>query len=319
MRPICRPKKELHAFPEAYTVLDLETTGVQFQTDYIIEFAAIRVRKHKAVRQLSLLLRPPVPIPPAITALTGITDEMAASAPVFEDAAPQIMDFLGNDILVGHSIDFDITFLWSFLSQYLNGKAPQSNPESACSFSFSNEYVDTLPLSRRVLPELIHHRLSDLAAYYGYDTHGAHRALFDCFMTYHVLEAMKETVTRSFESATQFFQQWDSLPARLKADSIIPAKGKSDSSHPFYQKQVCITGVLSHMSRREAMQRIADTGGINTDKLNTSTDFLIAGNNDYCPSLKGVTGKYKKALRLAKEGYPVRIITEEEFYLLYQV
>lgn len=319
MTPICRPEKELHAFPEAYTVLDLETTGVQFNTDYIIEFAAIRVREHKPVKQLSLLLKPPVPIPPAVTSLTGITDEMTASAPVFEDAAPQIMDFLGNDILVGHSINFDITFLWSFLRQYLNEKKPPSNPEGACPFSFSNEYVDTLPLSRRVLPELMHHRLSDLAAYYGCDTHGAHRALFDCFMTYHVLEAMKDTVNRSFASAGLFFRQWDSLPTRLKADSILPAEGKSDSSHPFYQKRVCITGVLSHMSRREAMQRIADTGGINIDKLNTTTDFLITGNNNYCPSLEGLTGKYKKALRLVREGYPVRILTEEEFYKLYKV
>ncbi|MFW5677889.1 MAG: BRCT domain-containing protein, partial [Acetivibrio ethanolgignens] len=79
-----------------------------------------------------------------------------------------------------------------------------------------------------------------------------------------------------------------------------------DESHPFYGKNVAITGILFTLSRRAAMQKVANLGGINQDKVNTFTDFLICGKGE------GST-KEKKALRLKTEGYPIQLLSEEEF------
>lgn len=88
------------------------------------------------------------------------------------------MDFVEDRILVGHNIHaFDMKFIKRDATR-LWGK------------TVGNDYIDTLAIARQYLPGLAHHRLSDLAVYYGISAEGAHRALADCKMNYHVFEQL---------------------------------------------------------------------------------------------------------------------------------
>lgn len=78
--------------------------------------------------------------------------------------------FLGNDIIIGHNVNFDIDFIYDSmvdnLGEYL-----------------SNDYIDTLRISRKLLPELKHHKLDNLIDYFNLTKRNEHRALNDCVLT----------------------------------------------------------------------------------------------------------------------------------------
>ncbi|HKM33778.1 MAG TPA: 3'-5' exonuclease [Lachnospiraceae bacterium] len=162
--------KRLNAYVKDYVVFDLETTGINLNQDEIIEISGIKVRDSKVVEKFSTLVNPCMPIPRFATAVNGITDKMVKDAPLLMNALGNFLDFAGQDILVGHNIHtFDTNFIYDGAVREL-GRPVQ------------NDYVDTLYMAKRALPQLDHHRLVDVASYFHVETEGAHRALFDCEM-----------------------------------------------------------------------------------------------------------------------------------------
>ncbi|MDE6434393.1 MAG: topoisomerase DNA-binding C4 zinc finger domain-containing protein [Lachnospiraceae bacterium] len=178
-----RRGKSMKEYVADYTVFDLETTGTSPKNDLIIEISAVKVRDGQVTDTFSSLVNPGRPIPYGATAVNGISDDMVADQPALDIVFPRFLAFIGDDVLVGHNIHtFDMKFIW---------KAA----EELCGKTISNDYVDTLPMARRCLLELSHHRLVDIAAYYGISTAGAHRALNDCLMNQQCFERMaKEPV-----------------------------------------------------------------------------------------------------------------------------
>ena len=173
-----RTGDKLDKYVSDYTVFDLETTGVSPQTDKVIEISAIKVRNGKAVGEFSSLVNPMRSIPYGATRVNGITDEMVADKPVFEKVLGDFLDFIEDDILVGHNIhDFDMKFI-------------HRDCEAFFRMFLGNDYIDTLPLARKCLPQLGHHKLTDLAMYYKISINGAHRALNDCRMNQLVFEKL---------------------------------------------------------------------------------------------------------------------------------
>lgn len=307
-----RPGKgdEVFGLPEDYTAIDLELTGLSFEHDQIIEIGALRVQDGKPAQEFSTLVRPSLPIPEKVTALTGITNAMTADAPAFCEIAGVLRDFLGEGLLLGHSVDFDLTFLYDAFWEA--GQPPLSNP-----------WLDTFPLSQKILPELPRHRLSDVASYYTIDASHAHRALADCRINCKVMGALSRTARRAFPEAFRPDASTGSLdisqlPKRLKSRDIAPNPQKlpipPEDQGALYGKHIVITGILKRITRREAMQYIADCGGYNEDKVNTSTDLLICG-SPLTPSA-AATSKYRKALRLKNEGQAVEILDEQQFLAL---
>lgn len=102
--------KSLIQSPQDFTVIDTETTGFEPEFDEIIEFAAIRVRGGVPVNKMQTLVKPNNPIDDYIAELTGITNDMLRDAPAPKDILPAILDFVGDDVLVGHNVNFDINF-----------------------------------------------------------------------------------------------------------------------------------------------------------------------------------------------------------------
>ena len=173
-----RTGDKLDKYVSDYTVFDLETTGVSPQTDKVIEISAIKVRNGQAVGEFSSLVNPMRNIPYGATRVNGITDEMVADKPMFEKVLGDFLDFIEDDILVGHNIhDFDMKFI-------------HRDCEAFFRMFLGNDYIDTLPLARKCLPQLGHHRLTDLALYYKISINGAHRALNDCRMNQLVFERL---------------------------------------------------------------------------------------------------------------------------------
>lgn len=161
-----------------YVIFDLETTGINPQEDRIVEISAIKVKERRIVEEFSTLVNPEKKIPLAASLVNKISDEMVKDAPKIEEALRSFTDFIGDEILIGHNIhEFDMKFIHRDIERYLG-------------LFLCNDYIDTLPMSRSLLPELKRHRLVDLAEKYGVSSEGAHRALNDCRMNQVVYEEL---------------------------------------------------------------------------------------------------------------------------------
>lgn len=159
--------KSLFAFPSDYTVVDIETNGMVSGVCEIIEVSALKFRNGVLQDSFSTLIKPTEKIGWFITQLTGITDEMVENAPDINGVMQDFYDFIGKDILIGHNVNFDVNFLYDNLWVHN-------------SLILDNDFVDTLRLARKALPQLPNHKQTTVAEYYGITTDGAHRALRDC-------------------------------------------------------------------------------------------------------------------------------------------
>ncbi len=160
-----------------YVVLDLETSGLNTRFDDIIEVGALRIRNGKITQRYQKLVKPERNISSFISRLTGITNSMLKSAPDPDEVLPEFIEFIGSDIIVGHNVNFDINFLYD-------------KWESMTDMTLSNDFLDTLRLSRRVLPALSTHKLEFLKSYYRIDIPQAHRSIADCETTYRLYQLL---------------------------------------------------------------------------------------------------------------------------------
>ena len=173
--------KSTLTFPEDYVVVDIETTGLNPQYNEIIEIGCIRVRKHQVVDTMSVLLKSKEPVSSFISDLTGITNSMLMEKGVSQvEGLSKFIDFIGDDMLVGHNVNFDINFLYDHCLHYLGCYV-------------ENHFVDTVRIARRLLKGKVSNcKLGTLVEYFHLDYSGAHRALQDCKFTYQILEKFRE-------------------------------------------------------------------------------------------------------------------------------
>ena len=179
----------LNTYVADYVVFDLETTGISPKTDEVVEISAVKVEHGKVTDEFSTLVNPKQRIPYGASRVNGITDDMVAEAPFFEQVLEEFLEFIKGFVLVGHNIArFDMNFLYRDVEKYFERSLP-------------NNYIDTLQMARRELPDLEHHRLTDLAEYYEISAEGAHRALNDCRMNQQVFEKMLNPVYKQESTA----------------------------------------------------------------------------------------------------------------------
>ena len=162
--------------PQNYTAIDLEMTGLSPKLDRIIEIGAVRVRNRQMTETYAMLVNPGLSIPQKIVELTGITDEMVQSGKPMDEAVSGLLDFIGEDIIVGQNVGFD----YSFLKQWaVNKKRP-----------LELRAYDTLHLARKLLPPEQSKTLEALCGYFGVTREHAHRALDDTIETMQVFEKL---------------------------------------------------------------------------------------------------------------------------------
>lgn len=188
---------ELRALSDTdFVVFDVETTGPKTPPGRIMELGACRVRRGRIVGEFQTLINPLTPIPPFIAQLTGISDAMVAGAPLFEDIAPDWLDFADRAVLVAHNAPFDMRFINHELSLVYPGRR------------MCNSHLCTVSLARRAVPELPSHRLHLLAEHFAVNFPRRHRAFDDARATAEVfiflLERLCRDGVRDIASARQY-------------------------------------------------------------------------------------------------------------------
>ena len=159
----------------SYVALDIETTGLDPQSDAITEVGLVRFNGHRVEAEWSSLVNPGRSIPTPITMLTGITNEMVRNAPPLKAILQEIADFVGDSPVVGHNIRFDLSFL-----QRQN-------------LLLDNPSIDTYELAAVMLPTASRYNLSALAQLLGIPLlEHAHRALADTRVTHAVFTRLSE-------------------------------------------------------------------------------------------------------------------------------
>ena len=152
--------------PDTYTVIDIETTGLDSRYCEIIEMSALRYVSGNLSDAFSTLVKPAEPIDEFITELTGITNDMVSDAPPISTAIKQFYDFIGSDILVGYNVNFDINFIYDVLQETYG-------------VDFTNDFIDVMRLAKILLPDLKNHKLVTVADHYK-AVSPAHRSYADC-------------------------------------------------------------------------------------------------------------------------------------------
>lgn len=155
---------------DTFVVFDIETTGLSKETESITEIGAVKVVGGKIIDRFSTFVNPERPIPAEITKLTGITNEMVADAPVITEILPKFLEFCQDAVLVAHNANFDTGFI-------------RLNAERKCGIEVKNTVLDTLELSRALLPELKKHKLDIICEQLGVSLEGHHRAVNDAEAT----------------------------------------------------------------------------------------------------------------------------------------
>ena len=91
--------------------LDIETTGLDPKREAILEIGAVRFNGHRVEQEWSTLVNPGRRVPSFITQLTGISNQMVANAPPMSDVRAELQDFVGDAVIIGHNVRFDLSFL----------------------------------------------------------------------------------------------------------------------------------------------------------------------------------------------------------------
>nr|WP_318037294.1 exonuclease domain-containing protein [uncultured Faecalibacillus sp.] len=285
-----------------YCVLDLETTGLSPNYDSIIEIGIIKVKENKIVDMYNSLINPGFLINEYITSITGITNEMLKGKPKIIDLKKEVLNFIGNDVLVGHNISFDVSFLQKGFNEELK-----------------NEYIDTLQFCRKLFKELSHHRLTDMSNYLEI-SRNEHRSMSDCLCTKELYDCIKEKMKNDGLKIDDIFAKRNYSSKNIDIHAIKPDNIEIDEDNFFYNKHCVFTGKLEKMIRKDAMQLVVNVGGILDNSVTKKTNYLILGNNDYCSSIKdGKSSKHKKAEKYKLEGQDIEIIDEDTFYNLFNL
>ncbi|MFM7063014.1 MAG: exonuclease domain-containing protein [Actinomycetes bacterium] len=167
-----------------FVVVDLETTGGSAATDAITEVGAVKVRGGETLGTFATLVNPGRAIPPTITLLTGITESMVAKAPRIESVLPSLLEFIGDAVVVGHNVRFDVGFLQAALHRA--GHPPLTGPT-----------VDTVALARRLVRDQVPNcKLGTLAEHLRLSHTPNHRALDDAITTAELLHLLIDRAGR---------------------------------------------------------------------------------------------------------------------------
>lgn len=172
-------RKNLNKFVDDYVLVDIETTGLSPITDEIIEIGAIKVKQNKIVDKYNELIKVNRVISPFITNLTGITNEMLQTGKNPITVYKEFIDFIGENVIIGHNVNFDLGFLTDKCKKYIN-------------YNLTNDYVDTMYLARKLVKDTMNYKLGTLAEYFNVSYEGAHRGLKDVEITYEVYNCLRK-------------------------------------------------------------------------------------------------------------------------------
>lgn len=163
-------KKKGNEYPK-YTVIDIETSGLDYKTASIIELGAIKY-ENSEMKQFNILININKKLPKEIVDLTGITDEfLIKNGVTIEKGLKEFIDFIGNSILVGYNVEFDVSFINEQLKKLGKEK-------------LKNKRYDLMKYVRNEIKFLENYKLQTVLKEYGIDEKIPHRATEDAKIIY---------------------------------------------------------------------------------------------------------------------------------------
>ena len=166
------------SFADTFVVFDLETTGFSPSKNQIIEIGAVKVVNGSIAQRFSTFVNPKVPIPFEIEQLTSINDDMVLDAPVIDEILPKFMEFCQDAVMVAHNADFDMSFI--------------KYNCSALGLDCEKTVLDTVALSRVLLPSLNRFKLDTVAKALNISLAHHHRAVDDAACTAEIFVKLVE-------------------------------------------------------------------------------------------------------------------------------
>lgn len=152
-----------------YAILDIETTGGQFNEEGITEIAIYKFDGHEIVDQFISLVNPEKPIQPFVVKLTGINNAMLRSAPKFYEVAKRIIEITQDCIVVAHNSSFDYRILRTEFSRL--------------GYDYIRPTLCTVELSQKLIPGQPSYSLGKLVRSLGIPVADRHRASGDAMAT----------------------------------------------------------------------------------------------------------------------------------------
>jgi DNA polymerase-3 subunit epsilon len=195
-----------------YAILDIETTGGQFNEEGITEIAIYKFDGHEIVDQFISLVNPEIPIQPFVVKLTGINNAMLTSAPKFFEVAKRIIEITDGCVIVAHNASFDYRILRTEFRRL--------------GYDFEAKTLCTVALSQKLLPEQPSHSLGKLVRALGIPMADRHRASGDALATVKLFKILLEKDLEK-EIVKDFIKlevQKGIAPKLLDIVSSLPAK-----------------------------------------------------------------------------------------------
>ncbi len=282
----------LKAIENNFVVADLETTGLNANTNEIIEFAAVVSDcKGKIIEEFSMLVKPEEQVPELITGLTGITQkDVDKNGVTLKVALNKFLEFIKNYPIFFHNANFDIGFINAACKKH--------------TLEFNNDVYDSLALARRQWPGLPSYKLIELTKIVGVKE-PTHRALDDTKATLAVILGCRDKPVMAPNISVKETETYHKFSTK---DFVANSNGK------FFGKTIVFTGSLVAMTRDGAAEHASKYGFKIGASVTSRTDYLVVGTQDLS-HLAGheKSSKHRKAEDLAKDGFSIQIITEEDF------
>jgi DNA polymerase-3 subunit epsilon len=195
-----------------FAAFDVETTGLDSRADRVVEVGAVKFERSGVLETYGQLVNPGRPIPPALTAIHGITDEMVAKSPPITSVITEFVEFAGDAVLVAHNAQFDVGFFDAAFAE-------------ACIEPLSTPVLCTRELSRGVFLGLSDYKLATLARFLGIPAVEHHHALADAGYSAEVFRRCmgyidpewNMTLTQLFKYHGPFFRFKPSMVPTLEA------------------------------------------------------------------------------------------------------
>ena len=231
---------------KSYVAFDVETTGLDPEQNEIIEIGALKVREGKVYERFMELIRPKEQISQPTTNLTGITNDMVAGARTAEQVIPEFLQFCKEDVLIGHNILFDYSFM--------------KVGAAGCGKTFERYGIDTLKIARKVHQELESKSLENLCAYYHIENKSAHRAYHDALAT-----------AKLYQTLAHYFEK-----AQPKVFQPVQLSYRQKKVYPATQRQISFLTNLIHRNRLEIQM---DPQSLTRSEASKMIDQILNGQN----------------------------------------
>ena len=255
-------------FPPDYCVVDIETTGLSPNDSDIIEIGAVKYSGRKPAVQFQTLIQPPrrngVFVDEFITGLTGITNEMLYDAPKTHIAVKDFAEFLGDSVIVGYNVSFDVNFLYDSFMKHL--KRP-----------LTNNFIDVLRITRRLCAELYSRDIDSVLEHFGLRAENRHRAIGDCIATQLIYERLYEEILRNYGTPEDFSKTFKAYAP--KKPKIITNKTVEEWKTQLYGcksvKSAFQTVEKLRLTAGE-LRKFAEYVGVNVHKYAGRNDIITA-------------------------------------------